>query len=761
MTGQLFGTPSALLEASQFSLTAETQSGSLSTAVFSLSVLQCDDEASSFSLFHVSVSGFAPTDDSHIEFWILGTEGVSAHSVVVGEKASEHQEGISSFDQSYCVPCGTYTVQFEHVLRVTTMVSYSLSLSDADNAYSGIFDASSTVSEFLFDTTRLIHPVSTSWHYLIDSSEPPANWFQSSISTFWPEAKPALLPSLSTLTSYYCTSFQASYASFVSAFSVSVRARGGFLIYLNGVEIARTRMPEGSITHFTPPTSETPDATFITFSGSVQFLPFVVDASVQVEGGHEGDNNRLCVELHRKSSLPETNFFTASLQYVTAGSDRVLDGESWGSVQGVGAPWYEYISNAFDKNIRSKYYGVSTCEDVTVRWTYTNERREFVNRLRYYAGNALARRPRRLRLEGSQNGEEWKTLLESEELSWETNDYGEWREWNLTNQESFHAYQLVGNGCVSEGIEFAEVLLFADRVAVSCAASDGFPAANEGEESHGPCPEYMTGYAIRTCQNGHFSASDESHCIPTVPTAFSYEPQRVTAFTYSFVSTSPNLSFFVSSFSIKPSLPAGLVMNFKTGKISGTPVESSFVTTYTITAKNSRGSAQAYLEIFIKSGCPSIGDFPSTPVGEVAEYRCSKNYWMYGKVRRRCVDVEGMAVWEQPQGYCKSSVVLVVIVVLGALICCAVIITWCVNESMNRRMNVYQLPNGEYEMEEVGEEKEEVGEEKEERVHVRPAMKLVGRPVFLYIPRYFHKKKDYSYEYKRMKRKELNRIWCV
>lgn len=764
VTGLLFGTPSELHEASQFSLTAESHGGSPTTAVFSLAILQCDEETSSFSLFRVAVSDFAATNENHIEFWILSTAGVAAHAVVVGEQPWEHREGVTSFERSFCVPCGAYTVRFEHVLRGAITPSYSLSLSGADEVYSGTFDASTTASEFRFDTTRLIHPITTSWHYRIDSSEPPANWFQSATSALWPEATPASLPHLSTLTSYYCTTFQAAYTSSVSAFSVGVRSRGGIVVYLNGMEISRARMPAGPVTHFTPPTSETPDPEFIVFSGSVQFLPFVVDASAQVEGGREGDNNRLCVELHRKSAVSEVNFFAASLKYVASGSDRVLDGESWGSVQGIGAPWHEYVANAFDKNIRSKYFGSSTCEEVAARWTYASERREFANRLRFYAGNSFTRRPRRLRLEGSQNGESWKVLLESEELTWESGGYGEWKEWRLSNQESFHAYQLVGNGCGSEGIEFAEVLLFADRVNVACAAVDGFPAANEGEESHGPCPEFMTGYAIRICQNGHFSSIDESHCIPTAPTSFSYEPQRITAFTYSFVSASPVLSFYVSSFSIKPSLPAGLVLSFKTGRISGTPVEASFVTTYTITAKNSRGSSRAFLEIIVKSGCPSIGDFPSTPVGEEAEYRCSKNYWMYGKVRRLCTEHEGMAVWGEPRGYCKSSVMLVVVVVLAALILCAVVITWCVNESMNRRMNVYQLPNGEYEMEEVGEkENMEAGEKEEtERVRVRPAMKLVGRPVFLYIPRYFHKKKkDYSYEYKRLRPRELNRIWCV
>ena len=45
------------------------------------------------------------------------------------------------------------------------------------------------------------------------------------------------------------------------------------------------------------------------------------------------------------------------------------------------------------------------------------------------------------------------------------------------------------------------------------------------------------------------------------------------------------------------------------------------------------------------------------------------------------------------------------------------------------------------------------------RIRMRPAMKLVGRPVFLYIPRYFHKKRrDYSYEYHKIHSSQRDRI---
>lgn len=795
-TGLLSGTPSELHEVSQFTLTGETVSGVQNSVVFSLRVSDCTDPLLSTSLFHIVVdhfssselsgvsssdlndvsssnsNSFPPSNDAndanalnHIELWILGADAVASHAVIVGEKPHQHAADVTSFDQYFCLPCGYYSVRFHYGIRTTEKPTYSVALVGALDSHAGVFESNATSLSFTFDTTKLVHPITSSWHYLI-GSEPPSNWFQSALSAEWPQSQPAALPVLTGITSYYCTTFRASYASYTSAFSVSVSARGGVVVYLNGVEINRARLPAGEISFYTKPTNETAEATSIVFSGSIQFLPFVVDASAQVEGGREGDNNRLCIELHRSSPLEEANYFTAAMEAIASGSDRVVEGWAWGSVRGVGSPWFEYVENAFDKQTDTKFFGSSSCFDVAARWSYWDDRKEYVNRLRFYAGNSHNRRPQRLRLEASNDQTHWTVLFESEELTWSASSgYGQWKEWALSNQASYGSYQLVANGCQSEGIEFAEILLFADRVDVACEATEGFPSANEGEESHGPCPEYMTGYAVRVCQNGHFSSVDDSHCIPTVPTTFSYEPRRVTTFTHSYVSTSPTVAFYVSSFSIKPALPTGLVFNVKTGSITGIPVVESFVTTYTVTAKNQRGAATTTLEIVVKNGCPDIGDFPATPVGEVAVYRCSKSYWLYGKVKRLCTESEGMAVWGEPQGYCKSSVVLVIMALLFGLICCAVMITWCVSETVNRRMNVYQLPNGEYEMEEIqvpAENETEVeapSEGETSRIRMRPAMKLVGRPVFLYIPRYFHKKRrDYSYEYHKIHSSQRDRI---
>ena len=77
-------------------------------------------------------------------------------------------------------------------------------------------------------------------------------------------------------------------------------------------------------------------------------------------------------------------------------------------------------------------------------------------------------------------------------------------------------------------------------------------------------------------------------------------------------------------------------------------------------------------------------------------------------------------------------------------------------------MDVYELPNGEFELEDTTQKE---GEKKV--VRTRPRMKFIGRPVFIYLPRYFHKSnRDYAAGYRRMnapvnRRKSLEHLGKV
>ena len=61
----------------------------------------------------------------------------------------------------------------------------------------------------------------------------------------------------------------------------------------------------------------------------------------------------------------------------------------------------------------------------------------------------------------------------------------------------------------------------------------------------------------------------------------------------------------VASWSISPSLPAGLTFNNSTGAVGGTPGAVSSSTSYTVTATNAGGSGTATLTIQVNDIAPS------------------------------------------------------------------------------------------------------------------------------------------------------------
>src|SRR5690606_8178040 len=75
----------------------------------------------------------------------------------------------------------------------------------------------------------------------------------------------------------------------------------------------------------------------------------------------------------------------------------------------------------------------------------------------------------------------------------------------------------------------------------------------------------------------------------------------------------------VDSYSISPSLPAGLMFNTTTGIISGTPTVETLTATYTITATNSGGSTTFDIEITVTDPAPSTLTYHSPNIFTVGE----------------------------------------------------------------------------------------------------------------------------------------------
>ncbi|UWZ84526.1 putative Ig domain-containing protein [Occallatibacter riparius] len=76
----------------------------------------------------------------------------------------------------------------------------------------------------------------------------------------------------------------------------------------------------------------------------------------------------------------------------------------------------------------------------------------------------------------------------------------------------------------------------------------------------------------------------------------------------------PTVTGTVSSYSVSPTLPAGLAISASTGAISGTPTATSAQTTYTVTASNSSGSTTASISIAVLIPAPSNLVYPQTAI---------------------------------------------------------------------------------------------------------------------------------------------------
>ena len=75
----------------------------------------------------------------------------------------------------------------------------------------------------------------------------------------------------------------------------------------------------------------------------------------------------------------------------------------------------------------------------------------------------------------------------------------------------------------------------------------------------------------------------------------------------------------VVTWSIAPALPTGLDIDASTGEISGTPTVNSPLTTYTVTATNSGGSATTTIDITVNDIIPSSVTYTGSPYVETKD----------------------------------------------------------------------------------------------------------------------------------------------
>lgn len=114
----------------------------------------------------------------------------------------------------------------------------------------------------------------------------------------------------------------------------------------------------------------------------------------------------------------------------------------------------------------------------------------------------------------------------------------------------------------------------------------------------------QTNYTITATNSGGSTSTTVSITVNNAPapTGVSYTTNNIFSTGFAINDLNPTVTGgTVSSYSIAPSLPAGLILNASTGVISGTPLSALSQTSYTVTATNSGGSVTASLSITINA----------------------------------------------------------------------------------------------------------------------------------------------------------------
>ena len=319
---------------------------------------------------------------------------------------------------------------------------------------------------------------STLWRYHIDGTAPQSGWNTPEFTGEWPTSTIANLPAPQGKAMYYCASFDAPVATYATI-RHTVTTRGGFAVYVNGVELGRSRLPTGDLTVATEPTSESETPISVIMGTSF------AAANVKNTG------NLVCIEVHT-ITVDTVNTFGYSVALVADEDDLVIDGDFVGSHIGYITPeWYEVAAQSCDKDIYSKFYtdDPQTCTGAVkayVQWTWKNERMEAINYLKFYRGNEANRNPRNIAIKGSNDGENWTELVH-----WNTQ--GIWgdrytsREFTFDNPTPYHAYRVEFWGCDYQGVEMSEFYLGTRASVHMCEEQEGYSASYIGSYARKEC----------------------------------------------------------------------------------------------------------------------------------------------------------------------------------------------------------------------------------------------------------------------------------
>lgn len=526
-----------------------------------------------------------------------------------------------------CLTEGSYNFQYGSLDGSSWDSTSYVDLYNGDTLVTTLnFQGGSTTSNYKF---LLVEPIPTNgqWSY---SSTYQQDW--KTVSTVsWEKAEGGTFPRPNDITTmYYRYSFNVIDPSAYGRYEVILDSDTGFVLYANGREIVRDRMPEGEITQDTKSNSEKSMKTFTVIS-----LP----ASDFISG-----ENIIAVESHKGESgeYEEVDPFKVSLSiynYDSACTNVV--GKSTGNNPSVVAVSSTVNTDLTCNECAQQLFDVDASTKMCITGVYLSSRPvEVVSKLvnRYVAFNGYVfvtandspeRDPKKWELYGT-------TYFNDGDTVWELIDSKS--DQALTDLRYTKQSFMVDNPTTKlyngfkikfqDTRSWSTIIQLADYYPSMCGgnmclAENQYPATQTGLTARIPCADGSSNYRTRLCKgDSTWDYENVTECVG-IEGSFSY-PTVEPLMMYDLIDPiKPTLNGLVVNIraSKETPLPSSLTIDTVTGEISGIAREKiTPAKNYTIIADTPSGEIKTDILLEIKSAsCGDSGIYPN----EFQTDRCS------------------------------------------------------------------------------------------------------------------------------------------
>lgn len=643
-TGVISGTPVDVVFPITYTVTARNFNGASVSCSFTLSVGTCQQNESLITVtVYVKVY-------SVVNYTIYQGRGVTSNVI---DSVTDFPLKDEPNNFSYCLPHNIYTIDFKGVRPdiLIEAVSYSLSVDDGEFRYhAGNLYVSrnrmetTTWNTHVFSSYLPFQMDTTEWKVYKGNTLVRENWRDVNFNdSSWDSLKGSRVGTSDAITLYARRSFDIADISEYHVLNIRVKYLGGLAAYFNGNLVAMFNL-EYFHDSFTEGEKRSNTTSYSVFH---VILPYT--------GGRTG-KNVMGFEVHRPEgqSTKEPFVFDATGVFGVNDCSIVLDTVTW--VAGPYITGSNPLDVLFDMNpftVTKQPYNAAS-----VDWKIGNEEGTTFNTFGVLSNESIDEWGFRLR--GLEDNASYDTILNVTDQY--LNYRGEYMfSVPLGTKIWFGMEYVLTHRASYSNFESGEYLLYycIPPYETSCPSQGVFHSVGNGEVSMVPCPDALSGYQYRLCTNGVFGEIDDSDCYLYVPQLLRYDNSQVTLVVNKNASIpSPHYLGIIDTFYLDDgvSLPDGLVLDERTGAITGIPTSTLVIMTFTINGKNERGSVSTTISLTIRSPQCKEKSYPIVNVGSMIFTKCNVYGDYVGIVVRSCIMGENDGVWSEPYGECIPAV---------------------------------------------------------------------------------------------------------